>query len=69
MAARALEVRSGYLLHRALEARRPRIHTTFAAVRLWWMKYRLPDGPVERIDNVDLLESEYGESLRQCIQE
>ena len=69
LAARALEVRSGYRLHRALEARRPRIYTTVTAVRLWWMKYRLPDGSVERIDNVEMLESQYGDSLRECIQE
>ena len=69
LAARALEVRSGYRLHRALEARRPRIHTTVQAVRIWWMKYRLPDGSVERIDNVEILESQYGDSLRERIQE
>ena len=70
LAARALEVRSAYLLHQALEARRPRIHTTYQAVRTWWSKYRsAPDGFAQRIDNVEMLESQYGDSLRECIQE
>ena len=61
---------SAYLLHQALEARRPRIHTTYQAVRTWWSKYRsAPDGFAQRIDNVEMLESQYGDSLRECIQE
>ena len=64
------ELRSAYLLHQALEARGPRIHTTLQAVKTWWGKYRpAPDGFVERIDNVEMLESRYGDSLRECIQE
>ena len=64
------ELRSAYLLHQALEARRPRIHTTFQAVRTWWSKYRCtPDGSGQRIHNVEMLESQYGDSLRVCIQE
>ena len=64
------EVRSAYLLHQALEARRPRIHTTFQAVKTWWSKYRsTPDGSGQRIHNVEMLESQYGDSLRGCIQE
>ena len=70
LAARALEVRSAYLLHQALEARRPRIHTTHQAVRTWWSKYRsAPDGSGQRIHDVEMLESEYGDSLRGSIQE
>ena len=68
LAARALEVRSAYQLFRALEARRLRIHTTIQAVRTWWSKYRF-DGSAQRIDNVEMLESQYGDSLRECIQE
>ena len=64
------ELQSAYLLHQALEARRPRIHTTYQAVRTWWSKYRsAPDGFAQRIDNVEMLESQYGDSLRECIQE
>ena len=63
------ELRSAYLLHRALGERRPRILTTWQAVRTWWSKYRsAPDG-FERIDNVEMLESQYGDSLRERIQE
>ena len=70
LAARALEVRSAYQLFHALDTRRPRIHTTLQAVKTWWGKYRpAPDGFVERIDNVEMLESRYGDSLRECIQE
>ena len=64
------EVRSAYLLHQALEARRPRIDTTKQAVKTWWNKYRrIPDGSGERIHNVEMLESQYGDSLRERIQE
>ena len=64
------EVRSPYLLHQALEARRPRIHTTKQAVKTWWSKYRrTPDGSGERIHNAEILESQYGDSLRERIQE
>ena len=64
------EVRSAYLLHQALEARRPRIDTTKQAVHTWWNKYRrTPDGSGERIHNVEILESQYGDSLRERIQE
>ena len=64
------EVRSAYLLHRALEARRPRIDTTKQAVKTWWDKYRrTPDGSGQRIHDVEMLESEYGDSLRGSIQE
>ena len=64
------ELRSAFLLHQALEARRPRIYTTYQAVRTWWSKYRsAPDGSGQRIDNVEMLESQYGDSLRECIQE
>ena len=62
------ELRSAYLLHRALDARRPRILITYQAVRTWWSKYRF-DGSAQRIDNVEMLESQYGDSLRECIQE
>ena len=61
---------SAYLLHQALEARRPRIHTTYQAVRTWWGKYgSAPDGSGHRIDDAEMLESEYGDSLRGSIQE
>ena len=64
------EVRSAYLLHRALEARRPRIDTTRQAVKTWWNKYRrTPGGSDECIHNVDMLESQYGDSIREGIQE
>ena len=64
------ELRSAYLLHQALEARRLRIHTTYQAVRTWWSKYRsAPDGSGHRIDDEEMLESEYGDSLRGSIQE
>ena len=70
LAARALEVRSAYLLHRALDERRPCILTTWQAVRTWWSKYRsAPDGSGHRIDDAEMLESEYGDSLRGSIQE
>ena len=64
------ELQTWYQLHQALEARRPRIHTTLQAVRTWWGKYHsAPDGSGQRIDNVEMLESQYGDSLRECIQE
>ena len=64
------EVRSAYLLHQALEARRPRIDTTKQAVKTWWNKYRrTPDGSGERIHSVETLESQYGDSIREGIQE
>ena len=64
------EVRSAYLLHQALEARRPRIHTTKQAVKTWWNKYRrTPDGSGERIHSVETLESQHGDSIRQRVQE
>ena len=64
------EMRSAYLLHRALDARRPRIDTTKQAVKTWWRKYRrTPDGSGERIENVEILESQYGDSLRERIQD
>ena len=64
------EVRSAYLLHQALEARRPRIHTTKQAVKTWWDKYRCPaDGGGERVHSVETLESQYGDSIREGIQE
>ena len=64
------ELRSAHLLHRALDERRPRIPTTLQTVRTWWGNYRsAPDGSAQRIDNVEMLESRYGDSLRECIQE
>ena len=64
------ELRSAYLLHRALGERRPCIFTTWQAVRTWWAKYRsAPDGSGHRIDDEEMLESEYGDSLRGSIQE
>ena len=64
------ELESPYLLHRALDARRPRIPTTHQAVRTWWNNYRSGlDGSDQRIHDVEMLESEYGDSLRGSIQE
>ena len=64
------ELRSAYLLHRALDERRPRIPTTLQTVRTWWGNYRsAPDGSGHRIDDAEMLESEYGDSLRGSIQE
>ena len=64
------ELQSAYLLLRALDARRPRISTTRQAVRTWWSNYRsAPDGSGHRIHDVEMLESEYGDSLRGSIQE
>ena len=64
------ELQSAYLLHRALDARRPRIPTTHQAVRTWWNNYRSGlDGSDQRIHDVEMLESEYGDSLRGSIQE
>ena len=64
------ELQSPYLLHLALDARRPRIPTTYQAVRTWWNNYRSGlDGSDQRIHDVEMLESEYGDSLRGSIQE
>ena len=70
------EVRSAYLLHRALilctdkRDRRRRIDTTQQAVKTWWDKYRCPaDGGGERVHSVETLESQYGDSIREGIQE
>ena len=62
--------RSPYLLHKALQQRRPRIDTTLQAVITWWHKYRHPpDGSGERVQSVEALESEYGDSIREGIEE
>ena len=67
------EVRSAYLLHRALtdkRDRRRRIDTTPQAVKTWWDKYRCPaDGGGERVHSVETLESQYGDSIREGVQE
>ena len=65
------EVRSAYLLHRALtHDRRRGIDTTHQAVKTWWDKYRRPaDGGGERVHRVETLESQYGDSIREGIQE
>jgi len=64
------EARSPYLLHKALEARQPRIDTTRQAVKTWWNQYRRStDGCGERVDSVESLESQYGDSIREGIQE
>ena len=64
------EARSPYLLHKALEERQPRIDTTRQAVKTWWNQYRRsPDGCGERVDSVESLESQYGDSIREGIQE
>ena len=62
--------RSPYLLYKALQQRRPRIDTTIRAVITWWQKYRHPsDGCGERVGSVEALESEYGDSIREGIEE
>ena len=62
------EVQSAYLLYKALQDRR--IDTTKQAVKTWWGKYRRsPDGSAERVGSVESLESRYGDSIRECIQE
>ena len=62
------EVRSAYLLYKALQERR--IDTTKQAVKTWWGQYRRsPDESGERVGSVESLESLYGDSIRQHVQE
>ena len=64
------EVRSPYLLYKALQERRPRIDTTKQGVKTWWGQYRRsPDESAERVGSVEPLESLYGDSIRQLVQE
>ena len=62
------EVRSAYLLYKALQERR--IDTTKQAVKTWWGQHRRsPDESAERVGSVESLESLYGVSIRERIQE
>ena len=62
------EVRSPYLLYKALQERR--IDTTKQAVKTWWGQYRRsPEESAERVGSVESLESQYGDSIRQRVQE
>ena len=64
------EVRSPYLLYKALQERRPRIDTTKQAVNTWWGQHRRsPDESAERVGSVESLESQYRDSIRQRVQE
>ena len=64
------EAKSSYLLHKALQERRPRIDAYKQAVKTWWAQYRRsPDESAERVGSVESLESLCGDSIRQLIQE
>ena len=64
------EAKSPYLLHKALQERRPRIDTTKQAVKTWWAQYRRSPGEAgDRVSSVEALEAEHGESIRQRVQE
>ena len=59
------EVRSPYLLFRALQERRPPIDTTRQAVKTWWQTYRSTSGM--RIGSAEELEEQHGAELRGLV--
>ena len=59
------EVRSPYLLFRALQERRPPIDTTRQAVKTWWQTYRSTSGM--RIGSAEELEEKHGADLRDLV--
>ena len=59
------EVRSPYLLFRALQERRPPIDTTRQAVKTWWQTYRSTPGT--RIGSAEELEEKHGADLRVLV--
>ena len=53
---------SPYLLHKALNQKRPPVKVCYGAVRTWWGKYRTP--AEASITNATELDEKYGELLR-----
>ena len=57
------ECSSASRLHTALSARQPPVEVSLGAVRIWWDKYKLPEG-AETVTSDQDLEDRFGDSIR-----
>ena len=54
------EIRTPYLLQKALAARKPAIQTTVALLKVWFLKTSMAEGSV-KVDSAEELQEQYGE--------